>query len=83
MIAQRNLALLYNRVAKGGERRIPESVLERELLPGMVSNLPFRERRSGGGWLSRAGRRSSDATLVTTGFPKTWILRSRAKWLST
>ena len=30
MIAQRNLSLLANRLAKGGGRRIPESVLERD-----------------------------------------------------
>ena len=30
MIPQRNLALLSNRLAKGGGRRIPEAVLERD-----------------------------------------------------
>jgi uncharacterized protein len=30
MIPQRNLALLSNRLAQGGGRRIPEAVLERD-----------------------------------------------------
>jgi hypothetical protein len=48
MIPQRNLALLSNRLAKGGGRRIPESVLERDyclawFLVGL-SRTPLRER---------------------------------------
>ena len=48
MIPQRNLALLSNRLARGGGRRIPESVLERDyclawFLVGL-SRTPLRER---------------------------------------
>jgi len=32
MIPQRNISLLSNRLAKAGGRRIPEVVLERDLL---------------------------------------------------
>lgn len=48
MIPQRNLALLSNRLARGGGRRIPESILERDyclawFLIGL-SRTPLRER---------------------------------------
>ncbi|MEI8373299.1 MAG: nucleotidyl transferase AbiEii/AbiGii toxin family protein [Planctomycetota bacterium] len=48
MIPQRNLALLSNRLARGGGRRIPETVLERDyclawFLIGL-SRTPLRER---------------------------------------
>jgi uncharacterized protein len=48
MIPRRNLALLSNRLAKGGGRRIPEAVLERDyclawFLAGL-SRAPLRER---------------------------------------
>ena len=48
MIPQRNLALLSNRLARGGGRRIPEAVLERDyclawFLIGL-SRTPLRER---------------------------------------
>src|SRR5271163_5070184 len=48
MIPQRNLALLSNRLARDGGRRIPESVLERDyclawFLIGL-SRTPLRER---------------------------------------
>src|ERR1700730_17846428 len=48
MIPQRNLALLSNRLARGGGRRIPEAVLERDyclawFLIGL-SRTPLRDR---------------------------------------
>ena len=48
MIPQRNLALLSNRLARDGGRRIPEAVLERDyclawFLVGL-SRTPLRER---------------------------------------
>jgi predicted nucleotidyltransferase component of viral defense system len=47
MIPQRNLSLLSNRLARGGGRRIPEAVLERDyclawFLIGL-SRMPLRE----------------------------------------
>jgi hypothetical protein len=48
MIAQRNLALLSNRLAKAGGRRIPEAVLERDYCLAWflisLSRTPLRER---------------------------------------
>lgn len=48
MIAQRNLALLSNRLAKSGGRRIPEAVLERDYCLAWflisLSRTPLRER---------------------------------------
>src|SRR5271167_1892583 len=48
MIPQRNLSLLSNRLARGGGRRIPEAVLERDyclawFLVGL-SRTPLRDR---------------------------------------
>ena len=48
MIPQRNLALLSNRLARGGGRRIPEAVLERDYCLAWfliaLSRTPLRER---------------------------------------
>src|SRR5262245_31147617 len=48
MIPQRNLALLSNRLAQGGGRRIPEAVLERDYCMAWfligLSRTPLRER---------------------------------------
>jgi hypothetical protein len=40
MIAQRNLSLLSNRLARAGGRRIPEAVLERDYCLAMVPGRP-------------------------------------------
>ena len=82
MIPQRNLALLSNRLARDGGRRIPEATLERDycltwFLIGL-SRTPLRERLA-----FKGGRRSSVATSATIGFLRTWTLRSRPKRPST
>src|ERR1700722_8961523 len=77
MIPQRNLSLLSNRLARGGGRRIPEAVLERDyclawFLIGL-SRTPLRQRLAfkGGTALKRCYfgdyRFSADLDFTLTG----------------
>ena len=75
MIPQRNLALLSNRLARDGGRRIPEAVLERDyclawFLIGL-SRTPLRERLAfkGGTALRAATSRRKRPELSS------WIVR--------
>src|ERR1700676_3004483 len=88
MIPQRNLALLSNRLARNGGRRIPEAVLERDYCLAWfliaLSRTPLRERLAfkGGTALKRCYfgdyRFSEDLDFTLTGEVAFDVIREEA-----